>query len=187
MRNGISVGKWTECTQGLILEEKQRLFVTSSVAENRQSGDVSRMMATYASYSEAMECNYFGYCAALCGACALMQQFRKKKQKQKQKEQQEQEQDKQSNFLFLCIAGASTSGEEECLEECLQMWEHATKSDAHVDVSEKLELELEVKEMMIRYCIAIPGLKGIHAATFEWLSSRWSTNAILSFFHTFNN
>lgn len=173
LRMGIPLGEWTKCTQGKTLKEKNRAFLM-----NRTCGDMSRVMASYASNCAAMATYSFGKFAALCGSCDLMQKFLIQKR----------EFTCPPKLLYLCIAGSSISGDKECLEMCMQMWDYlsslvsiVTESTIQSRMDLQLELELELHLLLISYFIDFPKLKHIHSSTFEWLSSRWSTADILSF------
>lgn len=171
LRKDIPPDEWIACVQGRALLEQQRDFKAASQWENWICGDMSRVMASVKSNSEAMRYACFGRSAALCGDCDMMQDFLF--------QQREKNGDFWSRALYMCIFGSCVSGYENCLETCLQKWVELSKLDWGIST------QGYVQRRMLKLFFADPvgcsSLIGIHLATFEWLSSKWSNSEILTF------
>lgn len=168
LRNDLPIREWTECKEGRELEEKKQIFQNSKVEENRCCGDLSRVMASFDTNFKATECILFGKYVAMCGECALVELFFR--------------QTLHPSIHFMaepilqCIEGSSISGDLECLETCAQTWitYAVTKSDSCYG---RFRLMTTMCNDLLKVC----ALEQIDRYTFEWISSRWSTDSILAF------
>lgn len=185
LRNDVSIGEWTECCQGSKLAVQKNLFLTSKVEENRCCGDMSRVVATFRITSEAFNCTSFGKFAAMCGDCEMMhtflqlQQHKNKNKNKKRKKNDSDDSDDDSDdddddkdetvgciyetLLLSIIEGAITSGDFKCLDKCLDLWTNASRVWSLTDFVAKYDFQ------------------SVSASTLEWISSKWSDDAVLTF------
>lgn len=159
LRRGVHLKEWTESNQGVALAEKKRKF-----------------MASYAGNSKEIETKFFYEFVALCEDSDLRHMARLLQQQQQQQKLQWVQ---PSRFIYPCIAEASILGDKKCLEMCLEMWDYL--SSLHDQGIEPKKLEI----MVILDFVEVQNLKGMHASTFDWLSSKWSNNTILNFVDNF--
>lgn len=168
LRNDIPVQEWLQCTQGKNLAVKKSVFSASIVTKNLYCGDISRVMASFSSNSQAINSFKFGEFAALCGEGELLQMYLML--------QLQREHVYTPDILFICIKGSIVSGNAECLETCIQTWVDVFRMDYFsIQSSESLMM------MLLRHFLEQQNLYTIHKSTFEWISSRWTNNKILTY------
>lgn len=198
LRNTVDLGEWSQCTQGRNLEYRHTVFSNSTAEENRCSGDLSRVIASFANVYKATRDDCFGKYVALCGNNVLMRRFLR-------------EQVKAGGGIILpfklCIEGAFGSGSPECLDACESEWENLTRSlstpskracslwimsqlflsySIRVRLTKLLFRNYDLSEMDAEYMFGLSRICDISPSTFQWISSRWHRDTVIRFLEGLN-